>query len=297
MSAIGAPRLLGEAVALGEQVAALVDHGLAVPGQVGRRLPLAGGRVEVRRGAARAGAAYQLAAVLGAGDGDRAAGQVEQHVRTGERGLRARWDRHPHVLADLHVDLEVGQVAGREDQVGPERHRLAREVDEAAAAVVARGEPPALVELPVRRQVGLRRDPQHPPAMDHDRAVEHPGAVLERRPDHDHRQQVGAGGDDLLDPGHHRLEQGVLEEQVVDGVAGQRELGEHRHRDAFVVAQPRLLDHPLRVGSRVGDRDRQRAGGNPREPVGVGGVEVHGVSLGIRSPDQTLGEGDVGRRC
>ena len=36
-----APRAVGEALGLGEQVAALVDHRLAVPGQVGGRLALA----------------------------------------------------------------------------------------------------------------------------------------------------------------------------------------------------------------------------------------------------------------
>ena len=47
-----APRPVGEALGLGEQVAHLVDQRLAVPRQVGGRLALAGGGVEVRRQAA-----------------------------------------------------------------------------------------------------------------------------------------------------------------------------------------------------------------------------------------------------
>ena len=189
----GPPRAVGEPLALGEQVAALVDHRLPVPRQVGRRLALAGGGEDVRRAAARAGAAHQQPAVLGAGDGDRAAGQVGEHGRAGERGLGARRHRHPHVLADLDVQREARHVGGAEDQVGPERHARHRERDRAAAPVVAGREPAPLVELAVGRQVGLRRDTQHPPAVDHDRAVEHPGAVHQRRSDDQHRPQVGAG--------------------------------------------------------------------------------------------------------
>ena len=67
----GAPRSVGEALALAEQVAALVDHRLAVPGQVGARLPLAAGGVEVGRQVAEARGADQQPTVLGAADGDR----------------------------------------------------------------------------------------------------------------------------------------------------------------------------------------------------------------------------------
>ena len=57
---------LGEALALREQVAVLVDHRHAVPRQVGRALPLAGGGIEVGGDAARRGAAGEQVAVLGA---------------------------------------------------------------------------------------------------------------------------------------------------------------------------------------------------------------------------------------
>ena len=115
--------------------------------------------------------------------------------------------------------------------------------------------------------------------MDDDRAVEDPGAVHQRGADHDHRAQVGAGRDDLVDRREHALEQGVLEEQVVDRVAAQRQLGEHRHRDAVLVAGPRLREHRRGVGRRVRDRDRHRAGRDPGEPVRIGRVEVHTSTL------------------
>ena len=50
-------------------------------------------------------------------------------------------------------------------------------------------------------------------------------------------------GDRRLD----RLEQRVLQQQVVDGVAAQAQLGEHRDRDAVVVARPRLVEDRSRA--------------------------------------------------
>ena len=121
----GAARAVGEPLALAEQVAALVDHRLAVPAQVGRRLALSRRGIDVRRQAPRARAAHEQPTVLGAGDRDRAAAQVGQHRRAGERGAGARRHRHPHVLAHLDVHRQAGDVVRREHEVGPERHRLA----------------------------------------------------------------------------------------------------------------------------------------------------------------------------
>ncbi len=274
-----AARAVGEALGLGEQVAALVDHRLAVPRQVRGGLALTGGREDVRRRAARARAAHQQSTVLGAGHRDRAAGQVRQHGRASQRGLGARRDRHPHVLADLDVQPQPGDVGGREDQVGTERHLDAVQRDRAPPSVVPGREPAALVELAVGRQVGLRAHAEHPAPVDHHGAVQDAGAVHERGTDDDDRGEVRRPGHDLGDRGPHGVEQGVLEHQVVDGVAGQRQLGEHRDRDAVVVAGAGLLEHGAGVGRRVGDRDRDGAGRDPGEPVGVGGVEVHVFSV------------------
>ena len=124
-----APLALGEALGFGEQHAVLVDHRLAVPGQVGGRLALARGGVHVGGQAARRRRAGQQLAVVGAADGDRAAGQVGQHRRAGQRGLGARRHRHPHVLADLDVQHEARQVGGGEQQVRTERHVGAADAD------------------------------------------------------------------------------------------------------------------------------------------------------------------------
>ena len=78
------------------------------------------------------------------------------------------------------------------------------------------------------------------------------------------------------------LEQRVLQEQVVDGVAGEAQLGEDRHGDPSSWQARACASTGARVGGGVGDRDRHRAGRDPGEPVGVGGVEVHAWSLATR---------------
>ena len=263
-----------EALGLGQQHAVLVDRGLAVPRQVGRRLALPGGGVDVGGQAARGRRAAQQLAVLRPADGDRAAGEVQEDGRARQRRLGARRDRDPHVLADLGVDDEAGDVVGGEQQVGAERVRGAADADLAALADPG-GELPSLVELAVGRRIGLRDDAEDRAAVDDDGAVVDPVAVAQRRPDHDQRQQVGRaldhGGERALDV----VEHGVLQHEVLERVAGQRQLGEERHDDALLRALARAAQHHLRVGGRVGDRDAARAGGDAGEPVLVDRAEVH----------------------
>ena len=73
--------------------------------------------------------------------------------------------------------------------------------------------------------------------MDHDRAVVDPVAVHaagRRRRAPGSRSALASTI--VVDRRVHALEQGVLQEQVVDRVAGQAQLGEDRDRDALVVA-------------------------------------------------------------
>ncbi len=271
----GAAVAVGEAVGLGEQDAVLVDQGLAVPGQVGGGLALAGGGVDVGGQAPAGLGADQQAAVLGAAHGDRRARQVDQHGRPGQRGLGARRDRHPDVLADLGVQHQPGDVGGGEEQVGAERDLLAADRD-LAGLVVAGGELAALVELAVGRQVGLRRHPEHPAAVHHDGAVVDAVAVPEGGADDEHRQQVAGALDHGGQGGLDGVQQRVLQQQVLDRVAGEGQLGEDGDRDAVLVAGPGLAEDGVGVGRRVGQRGALRARGDAREPVPVDRGEPHG---------------------
>ena len=182
-----------EALGLGQQRAVLVDHGLAVPGQVGGRLARARPRRRRRRpGSATDAERHSSLRSSARPDRDRAARQVDQHRGAGQRGLGARRDRDPHVLADLRVQHQPRHVLGREQQVDAERHGLRRPTRIAPAALVlAGGDLPPLVELAVVRQVGLRHDAEDPAAVDDHRAVVDPVPVAQRRADDQHRQQVG----------------------------------------------------------------------------------------------------------
>ena len=168
-----------------------------------------------------------------------------------------------------------GTSLGGEQQVRPERHLRAGEED-LAAHVVAGRELAPLVELAVRRQVRLGRDPEQPAAVDDDRAVVDPAAVPQRGAEHEHRQQVGGALDDRRDRRLDAVEHGVLEQQVLDRVAREAQLREERDRDALVRARPRLAEHGVGVRGRIGDRHVRRAGGDPGEAVLVDAAEVHG---------------------
>ncbi len=274
-----ATRTIGEPLGLVEQLAALVEHRLAVPGQVGRRLALAGGGEGVGSRAAGAGAADEEATVLGAGHRDRAAREVRQHGRSRQGRLGARRDRDPHVLADLHVQSQPRHVGGVEDQVWPEGYVAAGHPDRRTPAVVTGREPATLVELAVGRQVGLRRDAQHLASVDDDCAVEHASAVHERGADDQDGEQICRRLDDVGDGLVHALQQGVLQEQVVGGVAGERQLREDGDGDALLVALAGLGEDGAGVGGGIRERHGDGAGGDPGESLGVRRVELHAPSL------------------
>lgn len=235
---------------------------------------LAGGGVDVRGQAPRGRRARHQLAILGAAHGDRAAGQVRQHRRSGQRRAGARRDRHPHVLADLHVQHEIRVVRGGEQQIGPER-RLEPADGDQPALVVAGGQLPTFVELAVVGHIGLGHHTQHGAAVDDHRGVVHPVTESQRGADHQHRQQFRRGRRQVGQRPFHRVEQGVLQQDVLDRVAGQGQLGKHRQRHALVVAFPGGAQHRRRVGVGVGERRVQRAGGHADEPVLVDAVEVH----------------------
>ena len=108
---------VGEALRLGETLAILIDQTLPVPGEVGRRFAEAGGRIDIGRDAFGRLAGTEHAPVLGLADGDVAGRQVHEHIRAGERGIAARRNRRPQILADLDMHGEVRTILGEEDQV------------------------------------------------------------------------------------------------------------------------------------------------------------------------------------
>ena len=281
-------RALLEALANRQAVPGLVNHGLAVPGEVRAGLAHAGRRVHVGRRAARGHGAHHELAVGTASHGDGGGRQVRQDGCARERELGGRGDGHPHVFADLDADGQAGHVVGgQEDLAEGDPHGAAAEFFDAAprhldALGGARGhgdEVALLVELAVVRQVGLGDDRQHAAAVDGDGAVVQ-GVVLAQGRTHDEEgQQVGAGLDDLSEGLLDVIEQHVLQEKVVDGVAGHAQFGENAHRDAARIKLAGGVDDLARVLERASGVHGQGHGGNARKTLIVEGMEVHGSPL------------------
>ena len=204
------------------------------------------------------------------------ADRLASTVAPGDRRLAAGRVGNPDVLADLRVHDQAAQIGGLPQQVGAERHGVPADGDGAAVGPVAADEMPRLVEFPVVRQVDLRHHAEQRAAMDGKGAVIQRAKMPQRRPHQQQRHQVGRPRDDRLDRRLHRVQQRRLLQQVADGIAGNPEFREHRHRHRLPVA---ILGHAqdrLRVGRRVGQRRAGGASGDTGEAVAIKGTETHG---------------------
>ncbi len=112
-----------------------------------------------------------------------------------------------------------GQGPGRaEQEVDAEGRRLSGHRDLGPPRPGAGGEVAPLVELAVARQIGLGDHAEDPALADHDGGVVEPARPPQRRADHDDREDVSAGLEKTGDRGFHRVQDRVLEQEVVDGV-------------------------------------------------------------------------------
>jgi hypothetical protein len=169
------------------------------------------------------------------------------------------------------VEDEAGEVLGAEEQVGPERrHELGTTARAERPPLVVPGRHlPTLVELPVGREVRLRHHAQHVAAVDDERGVVDPVAVPQWRAGDEHGDEAAGTVDHRPHRNLDGVEQGVLQDDVLDRVARPRELGEHgEHRPV----PPALLggrEHALGVARRLGDAGRDRARRDTGEPARV----------------------------
>ena len=115
----------------------------------------------------------------------------------------------------------------------------------------------------------------------HDRRdVVDPVAAAHRQADDEHRQQVRRRRDDLGERDLRRVEEGVLQQDVLDRVAGERQLGKDDEPDAFVGALAGGDQDGRGVGRGIADDGLERGGGDAHEAVPVRGVEVRAVGHG-----------------
>ena len=115
--------------------------------------------------------------------------------------------------------------------------------------------------------------------MDHYGGVVDAMSVAQRSADHQHGQQIGRSGDDIDQGVLDGVQQHVLQQDVLDGVAGQRQLGENGQRDTVVVALPGQPQNRVGVGRGVADRRVVCARGDAGKALAVGVVEVHCPSI------------------
>ncbi len=271
-------RIGREALGLGQGIAVLEDHHLAVPGNIRGALPGAGGGVDIGGEAAGGGRLRQQPAAFGTADGDRAAGKVGQHRGAGQSGLGAGRDRHPEILADFDMQHEAGHILRGEQQVVADRHCGAGKGD-LTAQHVAGGDLAAFIEFPVGRQIGFRHHAEQATAMDHQRRVVDPSGMAQRCANHQDGGQLFRAGQDGADRLLHRVQQRVLQQQVLDRVPRQRQFGEHREGHALRVALARHRQHGLGIALGIGEMRARGAGGDAGEAVRVERSEVHARTL------------------
>ncbi len=267
-------RLQRKTLRFGQEVAELVDHPLAIPGEVGGALAGAGGRVGVGGGGARRLRATKHVALVGLADGDVRGREVREDRGACQRARRRRRDGGPEVLADLHVEDEAVEVARVEDQVAPERYLLAAHPDRLPEDVAAVGEPALLVVLPVVGQEALRDDAEQPAASDGQGAVVEATRMPQRCTDQEDRRQIGGRRGDVTDGGLRRVEERGLQVEVVDGVGGDTEFGKDRQVHPCRVRAPGFLENGVAIVADIRRPHARCACRYPDEAMPMHGHEV-----------------------
>ena len=275
--------LLAEALRLGQPFAVLVDQAVAVPGQVRGRLAGACPGVDVGGHRPSRLRRAQQPPVVRLADRHVARRQVEQHRRPGQRAVRARRQRRPQVLADLHVEAEPGDGAHVEQEVFAEGNVLAAQGHDLGAARFGGREVALLVVLAVVRQVDLRHDPGDPPRTHDRRDVEDRAVDKQRQSDDQRGPEVPRRFRQFEERRLRAVQHRRLVKQVVQGVAAQVQFGEDRRHGIELVRVARQGERALQVRRRIPDLHPRQAHGHAREPVFVQVVEAAHGTASIRS--------------
>ena len=117
---------IGESLRFRQQLVVLVNQRVTIPGQVRGGFARASGRIQVGRNALGRLRRAQAVAIRRLADRDVARGEIGQHSRARKGGIRARRDRRPNILANLHVQREPIDIFGLKNQIIPKRHALAQ---------------------------------------------------------------------------------------------------------------------------------------------------------------------------
>ncbi len=258
-----------ESPRLGQQFARFVDRPLSVPGEVGRALARPGGGEDVSGEAAVRLAGAKQFALVRLADRDVGGGEVGQDQRPSQRAERRRRLRRPEILANLDMEDEVGKVVGGEDQIGAERHIVPGDRRLHPRQARAGSEPALLIIFAVIGQEDLRHDAQDRAARDHHAAIVEPPVATQRRADDQHGLQPHALFRQPRQPLLDRVEECLLQEQIVDRIGGDIELRKHRKIDAARVRLAGKLERLIDVERDIAGRGHGARRRDPDEAVAV----------------------------
>ena len=253
------PAARRKAFGLGEQHAVLENLRLAVPGEVGRRLPCPGGRVEIGRQAAGGLRLAEKPPRLRLADRDVGGGEIGEHRGAGERRLGRGTGSAPRNPRRSRRAPRSRRRRRRRKEVRPERRLLPGECGslrprrrrrrQNAGARRIRG---SSADGPWGRRRAAGRGARQARNC---RGGRDAGSARRRA-----MSGISSRGrlDDVRHAALDRLEQGVLQQEVVDRVGRERKLGKERQGCGALVAGPRerrrsiahwLPDRQARCGS------------------------------------------------
>ena len=243
-------RTFAERRALGEHRRVLGNDVVACKHRVRRALADAGVRIDIAAQPLARRRAHEQAAIFRLADDLIARGRVAHDRRARRTQLGRRRLRTPHVLADLDAETKLGHALATEQQVGAERNDLRSDARLFRDRVLCRREISALIEFTVIGDRCLGDDADHPAAVQHDSAIVQFAVRPDGRAYDDRAIALRRLFGDREQRRVRRVEQRVLREQVRDGIAGHRHLGEH---DQFAALR-RIF------GGKRGDRVRIERG-------------------------------------
>ena len=257
-----------EGRALREQAAVLRNEVVAGEDEVLRGLARAGARVDVAADKAGALAAHQLAAVVGLADERVGGAEVADERGAGLRVANRRRLRDPEVLADLRRHHELRQLLAGEEltrakgDVQLARHVYGHDVGRAGDEVAS------LVELVVGGDVTFGHHAEDRAGRDGGAAVVELGVHAHGRAHQQQRVELRRAGGKVGEAALGGVEQGVLPEEVLAGVARNRELGKHHDRGAVLGAGAlRCGNARIHVEGNVRDTDLRRHRRDLDKPV------------------------------
>ena len=179
----------------------------------------------------------------------------------------------PHVLADLDVEHEIGHAACGEHEIGAEGHGLPGQRGLATGDAEAGREPSMLVVLAVVGQECLRHRAGDAAVRDDHGAVVQALVAPHRRADDEGARELARRRHEVGDRALHAVEQRLLQEEVVDRVGRQPELGEQHEVDRAFLAFAQEFQSLAGITRGIADGDPRRARGDPHHALAMDGKE------------------------